>query len=83
LLTPIMTRPGPKCTCGGRKKYAGLRRHRGLESGKFQRKLLTATALLEAPSAAVKDAGTWRGNDIAAAATIVARSSRRVHMFAS
>ena len=48
-----------------------------------QRKLLTATVPSDAPSAAVKDAGTWRGNDIAAAATIVARSSRRVHMFAS
>ena len=30
-----------------------------------------------------QEAGTWRGSDIAAAATIVARSTRRVHMFAA
>src|SRR5688572_25863410 len=30
-----------------------------------------------------QEAGTWRGSDIAAAATIVASSTRRVHMFAA
>ena len=30
-----------------------------------------------------QEAGTWRGSDIAAAATIVAKSTRRVHRFAS
>lgn len=31
----------------------------------------------------VQEAGTWRGSDIAAAATMVARSKRRVHMLVS
>jgi hypothetical protein len=44
------------------------------------------SALIETPWAArpvVHEAGTWRGSVIAAAATMVARSNRRVHMLVS
>jgi hypothetical protein len=38
------------------------------------------TATLDVPSPAFHEAGTWRGSDIAHAATIVANSTRLVHM---
>jgi hypothetical protein len=37
----------------------------------------------DAPEAVPHEAGTWRGSDMAAAATIVARSTRLVHMIAT
>lgn len=43
-------------------------------------------ALIDTPwdiRPAFHEAGTWRGSDIAAAATMVARSNRRVHMLVS
>jgi hypothetical protein len=46
-----------------------------------QRSETTATSFELA--AAFHEAGRWRGSDIAAAATIVARSTRRVHIAAS
>lgn len=58
-------------------------RHEDRNKNSGQRKALTATVLFDALTSETQDAGTWRGNDMAAAATIVARSTRRVHMFAS
>lgn len=52
-----------------------------LVPGKRYRKEVTAR--FEFPKPRFHEAGTCFGRDIAAAATIVARSNRRVHMFAS
>jgi hypothetical protein len=43
-----------------------------------QRSEVTATCVVPRP--APQEAGTWRGSDIAHAATIVASSTRLVHM---
>jgi hypothetical protein len=55
------------------------RRHLARRRSALQRSELTA--IWELPNPAFHEAGTWRGSDIAAAATIVASSKRRVHMF--
>jgi hypothetical protein len=65
------------------KKNAGARRrHRmGRAARRSQRSDVSVTG--PDPAAELHDAGKWRGRDMAAAATSVASSNRRVHIVAS
>src|SRR5437763_11517918 len=67
-----MARRKRKCRRG-----AGISPKRRID----QRRDETATWVV--PSPTFQEAGTWRGSDIAHAATIVASSTRLVHMVAS
>ena len=69
-------------TCGGGKRKC--RREAGISGcnrGTGQRSEETATCVVPRPT--FQEAGTWRGSDMAHAATIVASNTLRVHMIAS
>ena len=55
-----------------------LGRHSVQPGGRIQRSEETATCVVPIPT--FQDAGTWRGSDMAHAATIVASNTLRVHM---
>jgi hypothetical protein len=54
-----------------------------LERARTQRSSLIPVDADARPSPPPQEAGTWRGNDIAAAATSVASNTRLAHMFDS